>query len=254
MAGHNKWSKVKHKKARVDAKRSKVWTKLIREITVASRMGGPEPADNARLRKALDDAKAANMPKETVQRAVDRGAGKGDGADYEELVYEGYGPHGVALLIECATDNRNRTSGEIRSVLTKNGGNLGTSGSVSFMFDKQGQLLFEKEPESGKPPTEDALLEIGMEHGADDVADDGDAFMVTCAPEAFLGLDAAFKAAEFQPTTAEVARVPQSQVKLEGDDAKKCIQLIDKLEDLDDVQNVWSNFDIDESELEKLMA
>jgi len=254
MAGHNKWSKIKHKKGANDAKRAKVWTKIIREVTIAAKMGGADPDGNPRLRKAIDDAKAANMPKDTVQRAVNKGAGGDDDANYEELVYEGYGPAGVALYVECATDNRNRTSADIRAAFKKRGGNLGASGSVAYMFDKKGQFVFEKAPDDGAAPTEDALLEVGMDHGAEDVVDDGEAFEVTCESNDFQGLREAFAAAGFVPALAKVAMIPQNMVKTSGDDAAQLLKLVDALEDLDDVQNVWGNFDIDPEELEKLLG
>lgn len=254
MAGHNKWSKVKHRKAGVDAKRSKLWTKIIREVSVATRLGGPDPTGNPRLRKAIDDARAANVPKDTLERAIKRAAGGEEGADYEELVYEGYGPGGVALLIECTTDNRNRTSGDVRSVLHKHGGNLGTSGSVAFLFEKKGHFIFEKKPEDGKAPSEEALLEIGLEHGAEDVSDDGESFTVTCAPGDFQTLREAYQAAGFVPASAAIAQLPASTVKVSGADAAKLMKLIDLLEDLDDVQNVWANYDIEAEEMERLLA
>jgi len=254
MAGHNKWSKVKNRKGAVDAKRSKIWTKIIREITVAARMGSDDPAANPRLRKALDDARAANMPKDTVQRAVSRGSSSGEGDNFEELTYEAYGPSGVAILIDCMTDNRNRTSGEVRAVLSRNGGNLGTAGSVSFGFKKKGQLVFDKTPEEGLVPTEDKLLEIGLEHNIEDVVDDGDSFVVTCPSEDFLALREAFQANQFSAVSAEVAMIPDVQVHVSGDDAVKVLKLIDVLEDLDDVQHVWTNVDIDADEMERLLG
>ena len=254
MSGHNKWSKIKHKKGAADAKRSKVWTKCIREITVAAKLGGDDISGNPRLRKAVDDAKAANMPKDTVERAIKRGAGGDDDTNYEELVYEGYGPGGVALFVQCTTDNRNRTGADIRAAFKKNNGNLGASGSVAYLFDKKGHFVFEKEPESGKTPTEELLLEIGMEHGAEDVVDDGDVFTVTCDPADFNDLREAFTQAELTPLEANVAMLPQTTTKVEADDAKTLLKLIDTLEDLDDVQNVWANYDIDPALLEELMG
>jgi YebC/PmpR family DNA-binding regulatory protein len=254
MAGHNKWSKIKHKKGAADAKRSKVWTKIIREVTVAARLGGADVSANPRLRKAVDDARAANIPKDTLSRALSKGAG-GDEADYEELRYEGYGPGGVALMIDCTTDNRNRAAADVRSVLRKGGGSLGKDGSVAFLFTKLGQLAFDKAPdEGGKVPTEDDLMEIGLEHGADDVTDEGDSFLVTCAPDAFNGLREAFDNAGYVPALANIEQVPSTSVTLTGDDAATLLKLIDKLEDLDDVQNVWANFDIADDEIERLTA
>ncbi len=254
MAGHNKWSKIKHKKGAADAKRAKLWTKLIREITVAARLSGSDAAANPRLRKALDDARAANMPKDTIDRAVKRGDSEDDTDNYEELVYEGYGPAGVALFIECTTDNRNRTSADVGSTLRKRGGSLGKSGSVAFVFDKKGHFVFDKTPEEGKAAEEVALLEVGMAHGAEDVSDDGDSFAVVCDPAVFQELREAYVAAGFVPASAQVAMLPQTTVEVAGEDAEKLIKLIDALEDLDDVQNVWANFDIDADELDRLTA
>ena len=254
MAGHNKWSKIKFKKAAADSKRSKVWTKVIREITVAARMGGVDVSGNPRLRKALDDARAANMPKDTMERAIKRGEGADGDANYEELVYEGYGPGGVALYIECTTDNRNRTSTDVQFGLRKHQGSLGKSGSVGYLFDKRGQFLFEKSPEGSTAPTEDLLLEIGMDHGAEDVTDDGDGFTVICEPADFQNLREAYAKADILPVSAAVAMIPQNTVQVSGDNAKLLLKLVDVLEDLDDVQHVWSNFEIDPDELETLMA
>jgi YebC/PmpR family DNA-binding regulatory protein len=253
MAGHNKWSKIKHKKGATDAKRSKVWTKIIREVSVAARMGGPDPMANPRLRKAVDDAKAANMPKENIQRAIAKASGA-EGDNLEELVYEGYGPGGVAIVVECMTDNRNRTGSDVRSAMNKKGGNLGSPGSVLFSFKKKGQIIFDKEPKEGKVANEDSLLEIGMEHGAEDVSEENDCFLVTCEPEKFLLLKDAFESAELIPSSSELCMVPDNLVKISGDSAKTLLSLIEGLEDLDDVQNVWSNMDIDDEELERLMG
>lgn len=254
MSGHNKWSKIRHKKGKEDARRSKVWTKIIREITVAARLGGEDASQNPRLRKAIDDARAANMPKDTLERAIHRGAGSEDAADYQELVYEAYGPAGVALYIEAMTDNRNRTSSDVGSALRHGQGTLGKSGSVGFLFDKRGQLVFDKAPEEGRAPTEDDLLEAALEHGVEELSDDGESFTLTCEPEAFQHLREALQAAGFVPSSAEVAMLPQTTVKVAGDDARALFKLIDRLEDLDDVQNVWSNFDIDPAELERLVG
>ncbi|MCP4498788.1 MAG: YebC/PmpR family DNA-binding transcriptional regulator [Deltaproteobacteria bacterium] len=254
MAGHNKWSKIKHKKGAADSKRAKVWTKIIREITVATRLGGPDADGNPRLRKAVDDAKAANMTKDTVDRAISRGAGDDDTEDYEELVYEGYGPAGVALYVECTTDNRNRTGADIRVAFKKNGGNLGALGSVGYLFDKKGHFVFEKEPDEGKAPTEDALFEVGMEHGAEDVIDEDDVWEVVCLPNDFQDLREAFVEAGFSPTAAQVAMLPQTTAKVAGGDVNMLLKLVDALEDLDDVQHVWGNFDIDPDELEAALG
>lgn len=251
MAGHNKWSKVKHKKAAADSKRSKIWTKIIREITISARMGGSDPNANPRLRKAMDDARSANMPKDNMQRAITKASG-GEGDNLEELVYEGYGPGGVALVVECMTDNRNRTLSDVRTIIQKKGGNLGATGSVLFGFHKKGQFLFEKSKHKGL--TEDKLLEIGLEFGIEDVEEDDDGFSVTTSVENYLGLKDAFVKANLVPDTSELTMIPDNYIQVSGDNAKKLVTMIDQLEDLDDVQNVFSNMDIDEQELEQLMS
>jgi YebC/PmpR family DNA-binding regulatory protein len=252
MAGHNKWSKIKHKKGAADAKRSKVWTKIIREITISSRMGGEDPGSNPRLRKAIDDARAANMPKDNIIRAINKGQGS-EGDNLEELTYEGYGPGGVAIVVECMTDNRNRTLSDVRTAIQKRGGNLGASGSVLFGFSKKGKISFEKEANKQKNLSEDSLLEIGLEHGVEDISDEGDAFVVTCAPENYLNLKEAFESAGLI-ASGELTMIPDNYVRVSGDSADKLVAMIDALEDLDDVQNVYTNLDIDEQELEKLMG
>lgn len=252
MAGHNKWSKIKHKKGAADAKRSKVWTKIIREITISSRLGGEEPSSNPRLRKAIDDARAANMPKDNIIRAISKGQG-GESDNLEELTYEGYAPGGVALIVECMTDNRNRTLSDVRTIIQKRGGNLGASGSVLFGFNKKGQFSFEKSANKEKIPNEDALLEIGLEYGLEDVSDEGEAYLVTCSPENYLRLKDAFEAAGLSMASSELTMIPDTYVKVSGEAADKLVAMIDALEDLDDVQNVYTNLDIDEEELESLM-
>jgi|SRR5579871_1572536 len=251
MAGHNKWSKVKHKKEAADSKRSKIWTKIIREITVAARIGGGDPGANPRLRKAIDDARASNMPKDNIQRAISKGSG-GEGENLEELVYEGYGPGGVAVVVECMTDNRNRTLSDVRTAIQKRGGNLGASGSVLFGFHKKGQLFFAKGAEDGI--SEDRLLETGLEYGIEDVTEEDDGFVVTCSVENYLALKDAFITAGINPETSELTMIPDNYVPVSGDNAKKLVAMISALEDLDDVQNVFSNMDIDENELEQLMG
>lgn len=254
MAGHNKWSKVKHKKAAADSKRSKVWTKIIREITVASRMGGAEPSSNPRLRKAMDDARSANMPKDNIQRAIAKGAG-GEGENLEELIYEGYAPGGVALVVECMTDNRNRSLGEVRTIIQKRGGSLGATGSVLFGFHKKGQFFFEKAPH--KNLSEDKLLEIGLEHGIEDVADEDDSFVVTCSVENYMSLKQAFIDAKLEPDNSELTMIPDNYVKVSNEQAQKILNMVDALDDLEDVQNVYTNLDLDdldEKELEALMG
>jgi YebC/PmpR family DNA-binding regulatory protein len=243
MAGHSKWANIKHKKAAQDAKRGKLWTKLIREVTVAARVGGvPDPADNPRLRAAVDKAMAANMPKDTIERAIQRGAGGGEGDQVEELTYEGYGPGGVAILVEAMTDNRNRTVAEVRHAFTKHGGNLGTDGSVAYLFSKRGTLSF------APGADEEAILEAALEAGADDVAthDDGSIEVVT-TPEAFGAVKDALAARGLEPDEAEVAMVPASWSELDPETSTTVMKLVDMLEDLDDVQNVYTNASYDEA-------
>lgn len=244
MSGHSKWHSIKHKKGALDAKRGKLFTKLIKEITVAARSGGGDAAGNARLRKAVADAKAANMPNDTIDRAVRRGTGEEEGVHYEEITYEGYGPGGVALLVEAMTDNRNRTVAEIRHLFSKNGGNLGESGSVGWMFDKKGYIVVDK----GARP-EEQLFELAIEAGADDLRDDEDNFEIIAAPENFDGVLQAVKAAGIEPQVAEIEMVPQNYIKLEGQDARQMLKLMEALEDHDDVQKVSANFNISEADM-----
>lgn len=244
MAGHSKWANIKHKKARQDAKRGKVFTKLIREITVAARLGGGDPADNPRLRAAMDKALGQNMPKDTIERAIERGAGAGDDSSVEELTYEGYGPGGVAVLVEAMTDNRNRTVAEVRHAFSKHGGNLGTDGSVAYLFSRQGVISF--------PPgtDEERVLEVGLEAGADDVINETDESITVITPWENVGeIKAAFEAAGLEPADADVSMVPSTWVPCGDEHAESVVKLIDALEDLDDVQNVYSNGDIPESAL-----
>lgn len=251
MAGHNKWSKIKHKKGAADAKRSKIWTKIIREITISARMGGEDPGVNPRLRKAIDDARSSNMPKDNIQRAISKGTG-GDGENLEELTYEGYGPGGVAIIVECMTDNRNRTLSDVRTVIQKKGGNLGSTGSVLFGFNKKGQFVFDSSKKDA--PSEDMLLEIGLPLGLEDIENEDGGLVVTCAAESYLSLKEAFSKAGIAPETSELTMIPDNYIRVGGDNAKKLLSMIDNLEDLDDVQNVYSNMDIDEKELEELMG
>ncbi len=241
MSGHSKWHTIKHKKGALDAKRGKVFTKLIKEITVAARSGGGDEAANARLRKAVSDAKAANMPNETIDRAVKRGTGDLEGINYEEITYEGYGIGGVAVLIETMTDNRNRTVAELRHLFSKNGGNLGEAGSVAWIFDKKGYIVVDKEAKS-----EEELFEIALEAGAEDMQEDGDSFEILTAPESFEVVSEAVKSAGIEPQAAEVSMIPQNYIHLEGAEAAQMLKLYEAIEDHDDVQNVYANFDIDE--------
>jgi len=246
MSGHSKWHTIKHKKGALDAKRGKIFTKLIKEITVAARTGGSGDVDsNARLRKVVNDAKGQNMPNDTIERAIKRGTGELEGVSYEEVMYEGYGPNGVAVMVEGLTDNRNRTVAEIRHIFSKNGGNMGESGSVAWMFDKKGYIVVDKAAKS-----EDELFEIAIEAGADDMQDDGDVFEIFTAPENFDSVHDAIKAAGIEPQAAEISQIPQNYIKLEGGDAKQMMKLYDALDDNDDVQKVYANFDIDESEMD----
>ncbi len=241
MAGHSKWANIKHKKAATDAKRGKIWTRLIKEITVAARMGGGDVDANPRLRLAVDKAADANMPKENVTRAVQRGSGTLDGVNYEEVRYEGYGIGGAAIIVECLTDNRVRTVAEVRHAFSKNGGNMGTEGSVAFMFQHTGQFLF------APGVDEDKLMEAALEAGADDVAaDDEGGFEVLCDPHAFASVKEALEAAGFKAEVAEVIMKPATETVFTGDDAIKMQKLLDALENLDDVQEVFTNAVIDE--------
>ena len=246
MAGHSKWANIKHKKAAQDAKRGKIFTKLIREITVAAKMGGGEPADNPRLRAAVDKALSANMTKDTIQRAIDRGTGGGDNDNVEELVYEGYGPGGVAVLVEVMTDNKNRTVAEVRHAFSKCGGNLGTDGSVAYLFTKRGQILIDN-------ADEDVVMEAALEAGAEDVIsqDDGSIDVATTQNDVIEVKDA-LVAAGVGILSAEVALVPSTTAELDEESAPKVMKLIDMLEDLDDVQNVYTNANFADELLELL--
>jgi len=244
MSGHSKWHSIKHKKGALDAKRGKLFTKFIKEITVAARSGGGDPEGNARLRKAIADAKAGNMPNDTIERAIRRGTGEEEGVHYEEITYEGYGPGGVALLIQAMTDNRNRTVAEIRHLFSKNGGNLGESGSVGWMFEKKGYIVVEKAAKA-----EDELFELAIDAGADELRDDEDNFEIITAPDNFDRVLTAVKAAGIEPQVAEIEMVPQNYIKLEGSDARQMLKLVEALEDHDDVQKVSANFDISEADM-----
>lgn len=236
MAGHSKWANIKHKKAASDAKKGKVWSRVIKEIVVATRMGGGDPGSNPRLRLAVDKAADANMPKENVQRAIARGTGSLEGANYEEIRYEGYGINGVAIIVDCMTENRVRTVADVRHAFSKFGGNMGTEGSVAFMFNHCGQLYF-------APGTdEDALMEVALEAGAEDiVTDDDGGIEVLCKPNDFSTLKESLENAGFKPEVAEVVMRPDNETELSGDDALKMQKLLDALENLDDVQEVYTN-------------
>jgi YebC/PmpR family DNA-binding regulatory protein len=249
MSGHSHWATIKHKKGATDAKRGKLWSKLSRAIIVAAKNGGGDPNMNPRLRTIVADAKAANMPRENIERAIRRGTGEEPGVSYEEITYEGYGPGGVAILIQVLTDNKNRSVGEIRHLLGKYNGNLAAENSVAWMFTRKGQVYVEKDKAD-----EEKLLAAALEAGADDVADDGGAWEVVSPPESFEAVRDAVKALGVEPVSAEVAMVPQNYVKLQGSDARTMLKLMEMLDDHDDVQHVWANFDIEEKEIEASLA
>jgi YebC/PmpR family DNA-binding regulatory protein len=246
MSGHSKWATIKHKKAALDAKRGKAFTRIIKEIMIAARQGG-DPDMNPRLRTAIVAAKAVSMPAENIKRAIMRGTGELEGGQIDEIVFEGYGPGGAAVLVNVATDNRNRTVSEIRHVFSKNGGNLGELGSVSWMFERKGQILIDKDKAG-----EDQLMTIALDAGADDLKDDGESWEVISPPEAHDTVLQAIQGAGIPTASAEVAMVPKNLMKLEGKNASGMLRLSEALEEHDDVQNVYSNFDIDEKELEAM--
>ena len=244
MSGHSKWATIKHKKGALDAKRGKIFTRIIKEITIAAK-GGGDPDGNPRLRTAILAAKAENMPQENIKRAIQRGTGELEGVNYEEISFEGYGPGGVAIIVEVLTDNRNRAVSEIRHTFAKNGGNLGESGSVRFMFSKKGLIAIEK-----SAATEERLMDIVLESGGEDLSDEGDSWEITTDPGAYESVLAAVKAAGIPTVMNEVTMVASTYTKLEGPPAAQMLRLIEALEDLDDVQNVYSNFDMDAEQME----
>jgi YebC/PmpR family DNA-binding regulatory protein len=247
MSGHSKWATIKHKKGAADARRGKIFTRLIKEITVAARIGGGDPDGNPRLRAAVSAAKAENMPADNIKRAIQKGTGELPGASYEEAVYEGYGPGGVAMMLEVATDNKNRTISEIRHIFSKHGGNLGETGCVSWMFNKKGYIVVEKDKAD-----EEKLLNIVMDAGADDLGEDGSNWEIFTSPGNLQQVADRLKAENITPALAEVSMVPQSYVKLGGKNAQQMLRLSEELEDHEDVQHVYANFDIEESELHAL--
>ncbi len=247
MSGHNKWSTIKHKKGAADAKRGKVFTKIIKELTVAAKMGGADPDANPRLRTAIDKAKSENMPKDNIERAIKKGSGELEGVNYEETTYEGYGPGGVAVLVEVMTDNRNRTVSDVRSIFSKCNGNMGEAGCVAWLFDKKGLIVYSKDTDF------DALFEAALEAGADDVVDEEGQIEVVTDPSAFIEVREALEKAGFKFESAEVTMIPQTMVELDGKQAESMLKLMDRLEDNDDVQNVYANFDISDEEMEKMM-
>ncbi len=249
MSGHSKWSTIKHKKGAADARRGKVFTKLIKEITVAARMGGGDPNGNPRLRSAIVAAKAENMPKDNIDRAIKKGTGELPGVSYEEATFEGYGPGGVAVLVEILSDNRKRTVADIRHIFSKNAGNLGEAGCVSWMFDKKGVIIFEKDRVD-----EERLMDLALEAGAEDVRETDKEFEVITDPSTFERVKKQLEEANLKPSYGEVSMVPQSTIRLTGKEAQQMVRLMESLEDSDDVQHVYANFDIPDEEMERLSA
>ena len=249
MSGHSKWHSIKHKKGALDAKRGKIFTRIIKELTVAARVGGGDPGMNPRLRTIVADAKAANMPNDNIARAIRRGTGEEPGVSYEEVTYEGYGPGGAALIIETLTDNKNRTVGEMRHTLGKYGGNLAAENSVAWMFERKGYIVVEK-----AKADEDTLMAAALEAGADDLRDDGDSWEILSTPETFQKILEAVKALGIEPGAAELAFLPQNYVKLEGKPAQQMVKLMDAIEEHEDTKKVWSNADIEEKEIEASLA
>ncbi|MCK4336376.1 MAG: YebC/PmpR family DNA-binding transcriptional regulator, partial [Candidatus Aminicenantes bacterium] len=243
-SGHSKWASIKHKKAATDAKRGKIFTKIIKELSIAARIDGGDPETNARLRKSIADAKAANMPADNIKRAIMKGTGQLEGVNYEELTYEGYGPGGVAIFIETLTDNKNRTVSEIRHLFSKNNGNIGESGCVSWMFSRKGYFVIEKDKAA-----EDELLEIILEAGAEDMKEDGSNYEIFTPPDNYEAVVNALTENNVEIAAQNLGYIPQNYVKVEGKQAQQVLRLMEELEDHDDVQNVWSNFDIDEEEI-----
>jgi YebC/PmpR family DNA-binding regulatory protein len=247
MSGHNKWSSIKHKKAAVDAKRGKIFTRFIREITIAARFG-EDPDANPRLRSAITAAKGVNMPKDNIERAIARASG-GEGSNIEEVRYEGYGQAGVAILVDCMTDNRNRTVSDVRTAFNKGGGSMGESGCVAWMFNQKGQFIFDN-----TEADEEQLMDIALEAGADDVEEDSDAgcIVVTCEPADFGTVQQAIDTADIEAQVAEISWIPENTIAVEGEPAEKLMALIERLEDLDDVQNVFANYEISDAEMERI--
>jgi YebC/PmpR family DNA-binding regulatory protein len=249
MSGHSKWASIKHKKGALDAKRGKTFTKIIREMSIAARLGGGDPNSNPRLRTAVDKAKAVNMPADNIKRAIQKGTGELEGAAYEEITLEGYGPGGVAILVEGTSDNRNRTVAEIRHVFTKNGGNLGGAGSVSYMFKPRGFIAIAKDKVD-----EEKLMDLALEAGAEDIVPSGEVFEVYTSPNSYEAVLAAVKKAGIEPEEAQIGKYAENTIPLEGVKAQQMLKLIEALEESDDVQNVWANFDISDKELEAAAA
>src|SRR5436190_20353663 len=249
MSGHSKWHSIKHKKGAIDAKRGRMFTKVIKEITIAARIGGGDADGNPRLRKAVADAKVLNMPADNIKRAIMKGTGELEGGQLEELIYEGYGPAGVAMIVEVVTDNRNRTVSEIRHVFSKNGGNMGEAGSVSWMFHKKGYIAIDK-----SKADEDTLMALAIDAGADDFTSDESSYEIYTSPDVFDKVLNAVKAKGIQTITAEISMIPQTYIKVEGKTAQQLVKLMEALEEHDDVQHVYANFDIEESELAEAVS
>ena len=247
MAGHSKWANIKHRKARQDAKRGTLWSKCARAIIVAAKNGGPDPDSNLTLRYAIDEAKAANMPKDTIENAIKKGSGEAGGANYENTVYEGYGPGGVAVMLEILTDNRNRTAGEVRKIFEKGSGNLGTTGCVAYNFQPRGQIFVSK-----NDTDEETLMQTVLEAGADDIADDGESWQILTDPGDYLAVKDAVEQASIVIESSSVAQVPNNTVTTTGNDARKLLRLVETLEDHDDVQKVYANFEIPDDEMAAL--
>lgn len=244
MSGHNKWANIKHRKAAQDAKRGRIFTKIIKELTVAAKMGGGDPGNNPKLRLAMERARLANMPKDTMEKAIKKGTGELEGTSYEEYTYEGYAPGGVALLIDCLTDNKNRTTGEIRNILSKNGGTMAEAGAVAWNFERKGMITI-------KGAQEDKVMEAALEAGADDIESDGDLVYVYCDPDVLMDVNEILAAKKFQIENAEITKIPKNTIKIESKEmAEKILKLIDLIDDHDDVQKVYGNFEIEPSLME----
>lgn len=247
MSGHSKWATIKRSKGKVDAARGKLFNRLIREITIAARMGGGDITANSRLRSAVSNARGANMPSKNVESAILKGTGQLEGVSYDEITFEGYGPGGIAVMVDCMSDNRNRTVAEVRHALTKHGGNLGQANSVAWMFKAKGIIRV-----ANDAMAEDNLMEVALEAGAEDMQLDGDEYEISTAPETFEDVRTALEKVGIQPISAEVTKIPENPVKVEGDSVPKVMRLMDALDDLDDTQHVYANFDISDEEMEKL--
>lgn len=247
MSGHNKWASIKHKKAAADSKRGKIFTKLIREITMAAKTGGGDPSSNPRLRTAIQSAKGENMPADNIERAIKKGTGELEGVTYEETLYEGYGPQGVAVLVHCMTDNKNRTSAEVRSIFTKMSGNMGSVGSVAWMFDKKGVFIVDQ-----KNASEDSLMELVLSSGAEDMTQADGKFEITSAPQDFETVKAALEKAKIPTESAQITMIPKNWVPVTAESARAVLKLIEALEEQDDVQNVYVNSDIPEEVMKEL--